>query len=296
MVLQRRRTPPRTCRLDVGIHQEVNPSPVGEQQAQERAGNVEFSSWEKFMNHRITRLYTCTLVSLTLLGFAVLAAAQSSDLVSRSPNLSVEDRTANQTQIKDSASAYNFDVLYNFCAAGGKACTDGANPYAGLFQDSAGNFYGVTGGGGTNNSGTVFKLDTTGKETVLYNFCSVGGDSCTDGTNPYGLIEDSAGNFYGITGGGGANLSGTVFKLDTTGKETVLYNFCSVANCADGFLPHGNLVRDSAGNLYGATDLGGANGGGAVFKVDTTGHETVIYSFCSSGGSTCTDGDQPAGG
>ena len=38
------------------------------------------------MNHRITRLYTCTLVSLTLLGFAVLAAAQSSDLVSRSPN------------------------------------------------------------------------------------------------------------------------------------------------------------------------------------------------------------------
>ena len=186
--------------------------------------------------------------------------------------------------------------MYNFCAAGGKACTDGANPYAGLFQDSAGNFYGVTGGGGTNNSGTVFKLDTTGKETVLYNFCSVGGDSCTDGTNPYGLIEDSAGNFYGITGGGGANLSGTVFKLDTTGKETVLYNFCSVANCADGFLPHGNLVRDSAGNLYGATDLGGANGGGAVFKVDTTGHETVIYSFCSSGGSTCTDGDQPAGG
>ena len=62
----------------------------------------------------------------------------------------------------------------------------------------------------------MFKLDTTGKETVLYSFCSVGGANCTDGYGPAaGLIQDAAGNLYGTTIGGGANYywAGTVFKL-----------------------------------------------------------------------------------
>ena len=99
---------------------------------------------------------------------------------------------------------------------------------------------------------------------VLYNFCSVA--NCADGDFPDGLILDAAGNVYGTTQGGGANSSanagiggGTVFKVDSTGTETVLYNFCSSANCADGEQPQGRLIKDAAGNFYGATAFGGAN-------------------------------------
>jgi uncharacterized repeat protein (TIGR03803 family) len=112
-------------------------------------------------------------------------------------------------------------VLYNFCSVGGANCTDGEAPYAGLVRDAAGNLYGTTDGGGnssvtcgTYGCGTAFKLDTTGQETVLYSFCSVGGTNCTDGwLVSVGLIQDAAGNLYGTTYGGGANNGGTAFEL-----------------------------------------------------------------------------------
>ena len=92
-----------------------------------------------------------------------------------------------------------------------------------------------------------------------------------------------------------------MFKLDTAGHETVLYSFCSATNCTDGKQPYGGLVMDGAGNLYGATSGGGAHGflntvGGTVFKLDASGRETVLYSFCSAGGAQCTDGEMPLGG
>jgi len=87
---------------------------------------------------------------------------------------------------------------------------------------------------------------------------------------------------------GGSYSNGTVFELDKTGKETVLYSF---AGGTDGASPFGSLVRDSAGNLYGTTYYGGASGMGAVFELDNTGHETVLYSF--AGG---PDGVYPAAG
>ena len=59
-----------------------------------------------------------------------------------------------------------------------------------------------------------------------------------------------------------------MFKLDSTGHETVLYSFCSGTNCTDGATPHAEVIQDAAGNLYGTTSIGGANGGGGtVFKV-----------------------------
>jgi uncharacterized repeat protein (TIGR03803 family) len=193
-------------------------------------------------------------------------------------------------------------VLYNFCSAAN--CADGQLPYAGLIRDDAGNLYGTTTYGGANNGGTVFKLDAAGHETVLYSFCSA--TNCTDGQLPYaGLIQDADGNLYGTTYGGGAigaaNFQGgTVFKLDTAGHETVLYSFCSAANCTDGKQPYAALVMDSTGNLYGTTSGGGAHGsntlGGTVFELDSSGHETVLYSFCSTGGVQCTDGGMPLGG
>jgi uncharacterized repeat protein (TIGR03803 family) len=154
-------------------------------------------------------------------------------------------------------------VLYAF--TGG---ADGAIPYASLIRDSEGNLYGTTSGGGSASGslgcGVVFKLDNTGKETVLYSF-----KGYPDGCNPYaGLVQDSAGNFYGTTAGGGAADYGTVFELDTSGNETVLYSF---TGGADGANPHAGLVRDSAGNLYGTTLYGGIatgpSGLGVVFEL-----------------------------
>ena len=170
-------------------------------------------------------------------------------------------------------------VLYSF--TGG---ADGSNPCSGLVRDSAGNIYGTTFGGGASGWGTVFKLDATGHETVLYSFTGYG-----DGANPYaGLIRDAAGNLYGTTASGGTSGRGTVFKLDTTGNETILHNFTGNADGAD---PYAGLIQDSAGNLYGTTAEGGASNEGTVFKVDTTGRETVLYSFTRG-----ADGGSPYGG
>ena len=57
--------------------------------------------------------------------------------------------------------------------------------------------------------GTIFKLDSSGHETILYAF--TGG---ADGENPFaGLIMDAAGNLYGSTGYGGPYDAGTLFKF-----------------------------------------------------------------------------------
>jgi uncharacterized repeat protein (TIGR03803 family) len=172
-------------------------------------------------------------------------------------------------------------VLYTF-----KNTPDGANPQARLFRDGVGNLYGVTTAGGSGN-GTVFKLSTNGTETILHTF--TGG---ADGGAPKaGLIRDSAGNFYGTTYSGGTGPfggDGVVFELTGT-TETVLYTFTG----RDGSHPAAALVRDTAGNLYGTTFYGGtaACSCGTVFEIDSTGDETVLYSF--TGGA---DGKFPQGG
>lgn len=161
---------------------------------------------------------------------------------------------------------------------------DGGQPFGNVIRDVDGNLYGTTAAGGAFKNGMVFKLNTTDKETVLHSF--TGG---ADGREPFGgLVRDPAGNLYGTTAGGGAFGNGTVFKLDTTGKEIVLHSFTSGA---DGSSPDAGLIRDSAGNLYGATTSGGAFGNGTVFKLNTTGEETVLHSF--TGGA---DGGQPFAG
>jgi uncharacterized repeat protein (TIGR03803 family) len=164
-------------------------------------------------------------------------------------------------------SSGNETVLYAF--SGG---ADGGVPQADVIRDAAGNLYGTTGFGGNTSSsclfgsagcGVVFKLDPSGNETVLYAFSGMDGASPTAG-----LIQDAAGNLYGTTPFGGNTSSttcidaggcGVVFKLDPSGKETVLYTF---TGGADGFNPTAGLVRDAAGNLYGTAPGGGAHGGG----------------------------------
>jgi uncharacterized repeat protein (TIGR03803 family) len=176
-------------------------------------------------------------------------------------------------------------VLHNF-----EGAPDGDNPYADLVRDTAGNLYGTTATGGDVGAGTVFKIATNGQETVLYSFTGT-----NDGGLPFaGLVLDGAGNLYGTALIGGTSGQGTVFKVDPTGTETVLYNFCSQPSCADGSQPYAALVRDSAGNLYGTTESGGANQAGTVFKLNSKGQEIVLHSFCSLPG--CADGGYPSAG
>jgi len=177
-------------------------------------------------------------------------------------------------------------ALYTF--TGG---ADGGGPWGVLVQDSAGNLYGVTRGGGDLSCndgygcGTVFEVDTAGTETVLHSF--IGGN---DGIWPAGLIRDQEGNFYGATSQGGLFGNGTVFKLDTTGQETVLYSF---TGGFDGSQPGAGVVLDASGNIYGTTSSGGAGscGCGVVFELDTSGKETVLHSFTGGG-----DGSGPGTG
>lgn len=160
------------------------------------------------------------------------------------------------------------EVLHNF--TGG---ADGGDPYGGVSLDAKGNVYGTASEGGESNNGVIFKIDASGHETVLHEFTAG-----ADGANPYGnLIQDSAGNFYGMTNAGGASGAGVVFKIEPSGHLTTLYTF---TGGADGGYPLGGLVFDSEGNLYGATNGGGtSSGAGVVFKVDASGHETVLYTF-----------------
>jgi uncharacterized repeat protein (TIGR03803 family) len=179
---------------------------------------------------------------------------------------------------------------------------DGGNPNGGLVQDAAGNLYGTTYDGGDLNCtngifpgcGVVFKLDRAGHETVLYSFKGEPGD----GRNPCaeGVIRDSTGNLYGTTCYGGAFANnGIVFKLDSSGHETVLHSF---TGRDDGGVPKAGLVRDAAGNLFGSTYYGGSSacndgagvGCGVVFKIDAAGKQKVLHRF--TGGK---DGANPIG-
>jgi uncharacterized repeat protein (TIGR03803 family) len=183
-----------------------------------------------------------------------------------------------------STQAQTFTDLYNF--TGGH---DGGSPSAGLVRDAKGNLYGTTYWNGSYGWGTVFKVDTNGTETVLYSFCP-GGIPCTDGVNPTGgLIRDANGVLYGTTQSGGGADWGTVFKVDTHGTETVLYNFAGGAS--DGCLPDQTLVRDKAGNFYGTAGCGSA-GKGVVFELSPQGKETVLHNF--AGGAS--DGAAPVFG
>jgi uncharacterized repeat protein (TIGR03803 family) len=176
-------------------------------------------------------------------------------------------------------------VLHNF--TDGSDGAGGFYPEAGLIRDSAGNLYGTTSDGGTYLVGTVFKLDTSGTETVLYSF----GEKSPDGYDPDGvLIRDKAGNLYGTTPSGGDFDLGTVFKVDASGTETVLHSFAGGASDGKGPVL-ARLLMGSTGNLYGVTHYGGTSDTGVVYKLGKKGKLTVLHNF--TGGTT--DGCYPFG-
>ena len=79
---------------------------------------------------------------------------------------------------------------------------------------------------------------------------------------------DEASNLFGTTSGNGSGaLAGVAFELAPNVAETVLYTFCSEPGCTDGALTGAPLILDASGHLFGTTQAGGANGGGAVFEL-----------------------------
>jgi uncharacterized repeat protein (TIGR03803 family) len=164
--------------------------------------------------------------------------------------------------------------------------TGGATPYGGIpVFDQAGNMYGTTysGGGGTcsGGCGIVYELSPSNggwTENILYTFNGGTGD----GANPWaGVIFDQAGNIYGTTEFGGAHGYGTIYELSPSGSgwtEKILYNFTGQA---DGGWPYAGLVFDNAGNLYGATTVGGNGAGGTLYELSPQGSNWNYQPICS---------------
>jgi uncharacterized repeat protein (TIGR03803 family) len=125
-------------------------------------------------------------------------------------------------------------------------------------------------GGGANGDGTAFEIPKTatgyGPLTTL---ASLSGSSIGAGPAA-GLVADSAGNLFGTTYGGGANRAGSVFEI-AKGSSTpiILASFNGgSASRTTGEGPGSGLIMDSAGDLFGTTLGGGADGvDGAVFEV-----------------------------
>jgi uncharacterized repeat protein (TIGR03803 family) len=172
---------------------------------------------------------------------------------------------------------------------------DGGDPFGSLIADVAGDLFGTTYAGGTDGDGTVFEIAKTkggyaGAPTTLVSFTGA------DGADPIGsLIADAAGDLFGTTSDLSANGYGTVFEIAKTkggyaSAPTTLVSFTGV----DGDQPYGSLIVDAAGDLFGTTEEGGANGYGTVFEIVKTksgyaSAPTVLVSF------TGTDGANPFG-
>jgi uncharacterized repeat protein (TIGR03803 family) len=168
-------------------------------------------------------------------------------------------------------------IVYEHSFEGG---ADGGYPTAAPIQGADGSFYGTTVGASSAYAGTVYKIDTSQRYSILHLFTT------TDGRGPGPLVQGTDLNFYGTTGSGGQNGFGTFFRISSTGNFSVLHDFDS----AEGGSP-GPLIQASDGNFYGPTSNGGTTNNGSILKISPTGTVTVFYSF--AGGQ---DGSQPGGG
>ena len=203
-------------------------------------------------------------------------------------------------ELSHTDAGWTFTTIYTF----GVDQDDGRNPIGKLVIGTDGSLYGATYSGGIPSCsdpgtyvgcGTIYKLTPQNggwTETILYRF-----QGETDGAQPMGgLLFDRAGNIYGATQQGGYQGSpcggygcGTIFELIAGGGawgENVLHLFKQADNAqggvADGAFPNGDLAFDTAGNLYGTTVRGGADGVGSIFRLRLSGSgwtEDTIYSF-----------------
>jgi len=184
-----------------------------------------------------------------------------------------------------SAQSQAFTSLFSFDGS------DGSGPQlAALIQGQDGALYGTTGGGTNSGYGTIFRITSSGSESVVYSL-----DGQPEGAFPTdALLLATDGSFYGTTvEGGGPSYSGTVFKLAPDGTLTTLHAFCSQpVVCPDGAQPDAGVIQGRDGNFYGTTQNGGTagTGSGTIFRITAHGKLTTIYSFCAT---QCSDGGFP---
>jgi hypothetical protein len=198
---------------------------------------------------------------------------------------------------------WNLTLLYQLCSSNN--CKHGSRPLVPLSWDAKGNLYGTTYEGGFNYPqcycGVAFQFTPNSDGTWAYHRLHVFGTFKNDGRYPYGgLTVDASGKVYGTaTEGGGPNNRCTVFKLtQTTGgrwKETIIYGFPDACNCA---APGGDLVFDTAGNLYGTAGsfvqcVGVGYGCGVAFKLTPQKNGAWTYSLIHR--FRGPDGDYPNG-
>ncbi len=158
---------------------------------------------------------------------------------------------------------------------------DGAFPFAGLIQGKDGNLYGLTEGGGSHFYGTIFKMSLAGGLSTVYTF-----SDDTTGANPYAhLTQGTNGSFYAPTSQGGTNGYGTLFQMTTSDVVSFLYSFTGGTDGAD---PETGLAPGTDGNFYGASEQGGADDAGTIYKLNPSGAVTALYEFTG-----LTDGAYP---
>lgn len=179
----------------------------------------------------------------------------------------------------------NFEVVQPFAAGGTFPAQPGigvdeifhdpyARPYSGLIEASDGNLYGVAKyGGGTEDSGYIFKLDPISKAlTPFYSFAKVNGQRVNPATELVQFKDKDGkpfGNLYGVTQGDGSVNMGSIYSITLNGTLTTLHSFKGATAGGDGNFPSTRLVAGSDGSLYGGTRWGGASDSGAIFKLGT---------------------------
>lgn len=155
-------------------------------------------------------------------------------------------------ELSPSSGAWNETVLASFPSP-----TFGA-PSGGVSLDPTGNVYGSF----EFPHGGVFRLEVESGRKSVFDF------NGSDGQQPIGgvTLDLKRDILYGTASGNGSGL-GAIYEIDAQGQETILYEFCSQPNCADGYLPWATLIMDKSGNLYGTTEFGGEYGQGVVFEL-----------------------------
>jgi uncharacterized repeat protein (TIGR03803 family) len=183
-----------------------------------------------------------------------------------------------------SGGSFNYGTIFKVTTAGVytvlkhlNLLADGGTPKNNLVQASDGFLYGMIYGGGTNGQGTIIKISTAGAFSVLRHL-----KASTDGGNPYGtLIVGADGLLYGMTGFGGLNGGGTIFKIATTGASFAVIR--GLKTTVDGGSARSDLLLGMDGNYYGLTSDGGSNFlGGTAFKITPAGVYTILAKFNGS--------------
>jgi uncharacterized repeat protein (TIGR03803 family) len=172
-------------------------------------------------------------------------------------------------QLSPSNGSWTYTAIHEF----NPNVKDGAQPFAGLVFDSAGNLYGTTFTGGAFRGGTVYELtpDAGGwTERILHHF-----GKGNDGFAPTAaVVIDDAGNLYGTTeAGGGANHvcgssgCGTLFRLTADQDDNWNESVFALGRGQRGESPSAPLLLDGEGHAFGTTSGGGSHNDGVVFGV-----------------------------